>query len=162
MAEEKEVEKTTEKVEETAEKQEKKEKREERSSKQVKGDVGIAWIYASYNNTIIHITDLSGSETIAFASGGMVAKADRDKPSPWAAMQAAIKAAKTALDKGIKVVHVKIKAPGGYGPKTPGPGAGPAIRALVRAGLMVDRIEDVTPLPTDSIRKPGGRRGRRV
>ncbi len=77
-------------------------------------------------------------------------------------MQAAAKAAKIALDKGIRVVHVKVKAPGGYGPKTPGPGAGPAIRALVRAGLIVDRIEDVTPLPTDTIRKPGGRRGRRV
>lgn len=127
-----------------------------------RGDVGICWIYASYNNTIIHITDLSGSETIAMASGGQVAKADRDKPSPWAAMQAAAKAAKIALDKGIRVVHVKVKAPGGYGPKTPGPGAGPAIRALVRAGLIVDRIEDVTPLPTDTIRKPGGRRGRRV
>ncbi|RLE60682.1 MAG: 30S ribosomal protein S11 [Thermoprotei archaeon] len=134
---------------------------EQRKTKR-RGDVGIAWIYASYNNTIIHITDLSGAETIARVSGGMVAKADRDKPSPWAAMQAAMRAAKIALDKGIRVVHVKVKAPGGYGPKTPGPGAGPAIRALVRAGLMVDRIEDVTPLPTDTIRKPGGRRGRRV
>jgi len=127
-----------------------------------RSDVGIAWIYASYNNTIIHITDLSGAETIARVSGGMIAKADRDKPSPWAAMQAAARAAKIALEKGIRVVHVKVKAPGGYGPKTPGPGAGPAIRALVRAGLIVDRVEDVTPLPTDSIRKPGGRRGRRV
>ncbi|MCS7104585.1 MAG: 30S ribosomal protein S11 [Thermofilaceae archaeon] len=127
-----------------------------------KSDVGIAWIYASYNNTIIHITDLSGAETIAIVSGGMIAKADRDKPSPWAAMQAAARAARIAIEKGIRVVHVKVKAPGGYGPKTPGPGAGPAIRALVRAGLIVDRVEDVTPLPTDSIRKPGGRRGRRV
>lgn len=127
-----------------------------------KSEVGIAWIYASYNNTIIHITDLSGAETIARVSGGMIAKADRDKPSPWAAMQAAARAARIAIEKGIKVVHVKVKAPGGYGPKTPGPGAGPAIRALVRAGLIVDRVEDVTPLPTDSIRKPGGRRGRRV
>jgi len=127
-----------------------------------RGEVGICHIYASYNNTIIHITDLSGAETIAKVSGGMIVKADRDKPSPWAAMQAAIRAAKIALDKGIRVVHVKVRAPGGYGAKTPGPGAGPAIRALVRAGLMVDRIEDVTPLPTDSIRKPGGRRGRRV
>lgn len=139
-----------------------KEQPKEQKEAKAKSDVGIAWIYASYNNTIIHITDISGSETIAIASGGQIAKADRDKPSPWAAMQAAIKAAKIALDKGIRVVHVKVKAPGGYGAKTPGPGAGPAIRALVRAGLMVDRIEDVTPLPTDSIRKPGGRRGRRV
>ncbi|MEM2794679.1 MAG: 30S ribosomal protein S11, partial [Thermofilaceae archaeon] len=102
------------------------------------------------------------AETISFVTGGMIAKADRDKPSPWAAMQAAMRAARIAIDKGIRVVHVKVKAPGGAGPKTPGPGAGPAIRALVRAGLIVDRVEDVTPLPTDSIRKPGGRRGRRV
>lgn len=127
-----------------------------------RGDTGIAHIYASYNNTIIHITDLTGAETVAFVTGGMIAKADRDKPSPWAAMQAAMRAAKIALDKGIRKVHVKVRAPGGYGPKTPGPGAGPAIRALVRAGLMVLSIEDVTPLPTDTIRKPGGRRGRRV
>ncbi|OYT62920.1 MAG: 30S ribosomal protein S11 [Thermofilum sp. ex4484_15] len=127
-----------------------------------KGRWGIAHIYASYNNTLILITDLTGSETIAKASGGMVVKADRDKPSPWAAMQAAMKAAQEALAKGIVGVHVKVRAPGGYGPKTPGPGAGPAIRALVRAGLMVDRIEDVTPIPSDTIRKPGGRRGRRV
>jgi len=127
-----------------------------------RGDVGVVHIYASYNNTIIHITDLSGAETIARVSGGMVVKADRDKPSPWAAMQAASIAARIALEKGIRVVHVKVRAPGGYGPKSPGPGAGPAIRALVRAGLIVDRIEDVTPLPTDTIRKPGGRRGRRV
>jgi len=123
---------------------------------------GIAHIYASFNNTIIIITDLTGAETIARASGGMVARADRDKPSPWAAMQAAMRAAQEALAKGIVGVHVKVRAPGGYGSKTPGPGAGPAIRALVRAGLLVDRIEDVTPTPTDTIRKPGGRRGRRV
>jgi len=132
------------------------------SSAQKKGRWGIAHIYASYNNTLILITDLTGAETIAKASGGMVVRADRDKPSPWAAMQAAMKAAKEALAKGIVRVHVKVRAPGGYGPKNPGPGAAPAIRALVRAGLMVDRIEDVTPLPTDTIRKPGGRRGRRV
>jgi len=123
---------------------------------------GIAHIYASFNNTIIIITDLTGAETIARASGGMVARADRDKPSPWAAMQAAMRAAQEALAKGIVGVHVKVRAPGGYGSKTPGPGAGPAIRALVRAGLLVDRIEDITPTPTDTIRKPGGRRGRRV
>lgn len=131
-------------------------------SEEKKGRWGIAHIYASYNNTLILITDLTGSETIAKASGGMVVKADRDKPSPWAAMQAAMKAAQEALAKGIIGVHVKVRAPGGYGSKTPGPGAGPAIRALVRAGLMVDRIEDVTPIPSDTIRKPGGRRGRRV
>ena len=133
-----------------------------KSSRGGRGKVGIAHIYASYNNTIIIITDLSGAETVARVSGGMVVKADRDKNSAWAAMQVATRAAKMALDRGIRVVHVKVRAPGGYGPKTPGPGASPAIKALVRAGLMIASIEDVTPIPTDTIRKPGGRRGRRV
>ena len=132
------------------------------SKKNEKPKVGIAHIYASFNNTMIIITDLSGAETVARVSGGMVVKADRDKPSAWAAMQAATKAAKLALERGIKIVHVKVRAPGGYGPKTPGPGAAPAIKALVRAGLQIATIEDVTPIPTDTIRKPGGRRGRRV
>ena len=62
----------------------------------------------------------------------------------------------------FNAVHIKVRAPGGAGPKTPGPGAGPAIRALARAGLIIGRIEDVTPIPHDTIRKKGGRRGRRV
>ncbi len=123
---------------------------------------GIAHIYSSYNNTIIIITDLTGAETAARVSGGMVVKADRDKPSPYAAMMAAYKAAQIAMARGINAVHIKVRAPGGYGPKTPGPGAAAAIRALARAGLVIGRIEDVTPIPHDIIRPPGGRRGRRV
>ncbi len=123
---------------------------------------GVAHIYSSYNNTIIIITDLSGAETFARVSGGQVVKADRDKPSPYAAMMAAYKAAQIAMSRGINAVHIKVRAPGGYGPKTPGPGAAAAIRALARAGLIIGRIEDVTPIPTDTIRPPGGRRGRRV
>ena len=123
---------------------------------------GIAHIYSSTNNTIIIITDLTGAETVARVSGGMVVKADRDKPSPYAAMLAAYGAAQRAIARGINAVHVKVRAPGGYGPKTPGPGASAAIRALARAGLVIGRIEDVTPIPHDTIRPPGGRRGRRV
>ncbi|GAB6946196.1 hypothetical protein JCM16161A_03260 [Vulcanisaeta sp. JCM 16161] len=123
---------------------------------------GVAYVYSSYNNTIIIITDLTGAETVARVSGGQVVKADRDKPSPYAAMMAAYKAAQIAMSRGINAVHIKVKAPGGYGPKTPGPGAAAAIRALARAGLIIGRIEDVTPIPTDTIRPPGGRRGRRV
>ncbi|RLE51261.1 MAG: 30S ribosomal protein S11 [Candidatus Methanomethylicota archaeon] len=123
---------------------------------------GVAHIYSSYNNTIVHITDLSGAETIAIASGGMVVKADREKPSPYAAMQAAFKAAQIAKDKGINAIHIKVRAPGGHGPKTPGPGAQAAIRALARSGFIIGRIEDVTPIPHDTTRRPGGRRGRRV
>lgn len=123
---------------------------------------GIAHVYSSLNNTIVHITDVSGAETFARVTGGMVVKADREKPSPYAAMVSAARAAQQAMERGISAIHIKVRAPGGYGPKTPGPGAQAAIRALARAGFVIGRIEDVTPLPHDSIRKPGGRRGRRV
>jgi len=75
---------------------------------------------------------------------------------------AAQKAAETALEKGIKAVHIKVRAPGGIKAKSPGAGAQPAIRALARTGMRIGRIEDVTPVPHDSCRKKGGRRGRRV
>ncbi len=129
-----------------------------------KNDVwGICHIYSSYNNTIIHITDITGSESIARTSGGQVVKSHRLEPSPTAAMAAAKKAAETAREKGINAIHVKIKAPGGHnGPNNPGPGAQAAVRALSRMGLKIGIIEDVTPIPHDGCRKKGGRRGRRV
>lgn len=124
---------------------------------------GIANIYSSYNNTIIHITDITGCETISRISGGMVVKADRLESSPTAAMVAAKRAAEEARDRGIGGIHVKIKAPGGHnGPNNPGPGAQAAIRALSRMGLKIGIIEDVTPVPHDGCRKKGGKRGRRV
>merc|ERR1711924_439106 len=63
---------------------------------------------------------------------------------------------------GITALHLKIRATGGNRTKTPGPGAQSAIRALARAGIMIGRMEDVTPIPSDSTRKKGGRRGRRL
>ena len=124
---------------------------------------GIAHIYSSYNNTIIHITDITGTETITKASGGMMVKADRLESSPTAAMMAAKKVADDAIEKGITGIHVKIKAPGGHnGPNNPGPGAQAAIRAISRMGLRIGMIEDVTPMPHGGCRKKGGRRGRRV
>jgi small subunit ribosomal protein S11 len=124
---------------------------------------GIAHIYSSYNNTIIHITDISGTETIAKSSGGQVVKADRMESSPTAAMMAAKKVAEIALDNGITGIHVRIKAPGGHnGPNNPGPGAQAAVRALSRMGLRIGIIEDATPIPHDGCRKKGGKRGRRV
>ncbi len=123
---------------------------------------GVAHIYSSLNNTIVHITDLTGAETVSRVSGGMVVKADREKPSPYAAMISASRAAQIAMEKGINAIHIKVRAPGGHGPKTPGPGAQAAIRALARAGFIIGRIEDVTPIPHDTTRRPGGRRGRRV
>jgi len=123
---------------------------------------GIAHIYSSPNNTIIHITDLSGAETISIYGGGRVVRADREKPSPYAAMLAASKAATETFEKGISALHIKVRAPGGHGPKTPGPGAQAAIRALARSGFIIGRIEDVTPIPHDTTRRPGGRRGKRL
>ena len=110
---------------------------------------GIAHIYSSYNNTILHITDITGTETIARSSGGQVVKADRLKSSPTAAMMAAKKIAELIRDKGINGVHVRVKAPGGHqGPANP--------------GLLIGKIEDVTPVAHDGCRVKGGRRGRRV
>lgn len=130
---------------------------------QPKIEWAVAHIYSSYNNTIIHITDITGSETIARTSGGMVVKADRLEGSSTAAMIAAKKAAEIAKANGIKGLHIKIRAPGGHnGPTTPGPGAQAAIRALSRMGLRIGIIEDVTPIPHDGCRKKGGKRGRRV
>jgi len=123
---------------------------------------GVAHIYSSFNNTIVHITDLTGAETVSRWSGGMIVKADREESSPYAAMQAAARAAEEAMDKGFIGIHIKVRAPGGSDSKSPGPGAQAAIRALARAGLKIGRIEDVTPTPHDGVKRKGGRRGRRV
>jgi small subunit ribosomal protein S11 len=123
---------------------------------------GIAHIFSSYNNTIVHITDLTGSETIAMSSGGRHVKADRFESSPYAAMKSSTAAAENAKAKGISALHIKVRAVGGMGPRTPGPGAQAAIRAIARFGFKIGRIEDVTPIPHDTTRKSGGRRGRRA
>jgi small subunit ribosomal protein S11 len=122
----------------------------------------VVHVCSSYNNTMVHVTDISGAETIARTSGGMFVKADRMQSSPYAAMRAASAAAGMARDKGITAIHIKVRAPGGSGPRTPGAGAQAAIRALARAGFIIGRIEEVTPVPHDGTRRPGGRRGRRV
>jgi len=135
--------------------------RPQRDSRAIKW--GIANIFSSYNNTIITITDLSGKETIARCSGGQVVKSDRLESSPTAAMMAAKRVAQTAVDYGLRGIHIKVRAPGGHnGPNNPGPGAQAAIRALSRMGLKIGVIEDVTPLPHGGCRPKGGRRGRRV
>ena len=122
------------------------------------GKWGIAHIYASFNNTIVTITDLTGAETISKSSGGMVVKADRDEGSPYAAMQVAMRAAEQAKEKGIIGVHVRVRAPGGNKQRSPGAGAQAAIRALARAELRIGRIADVTPIPHDGTRSQGDRR----
>ncbi|ABE51062.1 30S ribosomal protein S11 [Methanococcoides sp. SA1] len=119
---------------------------------------GVAHIKCSFNNTIITVTDLTGAETIAKSSGGMVVKAARDESSPYTAMQMATQLADILRDKGLEGVHIKVRAPGGNKQRSPGPGAQAAIRAFARAGVRIGRIEDVTPVPHDGTRPKGGRR----
>jgi small subunit ribosomal protein S11 len=122
----------------------------------------VAHVYSSKNDTIITLTDMSGAETIAVGSGGMMVNADSQEGSSYAAMQAAYKVAATAKEKGVTNINIFIRAPGGHDSKTPGPGAQAVVRVLARSGLRVNRIEDVTPIPTDTTKRRGGRRGRRV
>ena len=126
---------------------------------------GIANIYASYNNIMITLTDITGAETLAKVTGGMIVKQAKDESSPYAAQkpaEAAERIAEIAAEKEITGIHVKVRAPGGNRSTSPGPGAQAAIRALARAGLKIGRIEDVTPIPHDGTKPKGGRRGRRV
>jgi small subunit ribosomal protein S11 len=126
------------------------------------GRWGVAHIYSSKNDTLITITDISGAETIAVGSGGMIVKNSREEGGPYAAMQAAFRAAEKAKERGIVGINIQVRAPGGHRSKTPGSGAQAAIRALARSGLRIGRIEDVTPIPTDTTKRKGGKRGRRV
>ena len=119
---------------------------------------GIAHVFASYNNIIITLTDITGAETITKCSGGMVVKAAKDESSPYAAMRAAERVADIAKEKGIDSIHVRVRAPGCNRSSSPGPGAQAAIRALARAGLRIGRIEDVTPIPHNGCRPPQRRR----
>ena len=123
---------------------------------------GVAHIFSSYNDTIVHITDISGAETFSRKSGGMFVKADRNESSPYAAMKAANAAAQEAQSKGVYQLYVRYRAPGGHKNRTPGPGTQAALRALKRSGMRILRLEDVTPLPHNGCRRKGGRRGRRM
>ena len=123
---------------------------------------GVAHIYASFNDTFVHVTDMSGRETFCKITGGMKVKADRDESSPYAAMLAAQDVVARCKECGVNALHIKLRATGGVRTKSPGPGAQAALRALARAGMKIGRIEDVTPIPTDSTRRKSSRRGRRL
>ena len=123
---------------------------------------GIANIYSSYNNIMITLTDITGAETVAKVTGGMIVKQAKDESSPYAAQKAAERIAEVAAEKGITGIHVRVRAPGGNKGTSPGSGSQAAVRALARAGLTIGRIEDVTPIPHDGTKPKGGRRGRRV
>lgn len=139
--------------------EEKTEKIEDRKIKSKKERAGIAYIYTSFNNTIVHITDMSGS-TIARISGGMTTKHDRLKANPTVAMFVAKQAAEKAKDIGITSLYVRIKTKTGN--PAPGPGAHAAVKSLSREGFKIISIADTTKIPRGGPKVKGGRRGRRV
>ena len=110
---------------------------------------GVAHIRSTFNNTIITITDTKGNALSWASAGGMGFKGSR-KSTPFAAQMAAEQAAKAAMEHGLKVVEVFVKGPGG--------GREAAIRSLQAAGLEVNAIKDVTPIPHNGCRPPKRRR----
>ncbi|MBU2100031.1 30S ribosomal protein S11 [Candidatus Micrarchaeota archaeon] len=122
---------------------------------------GIIHIYASHNNTIILLTDITGQETIAKCSGGVVVKAQHKEGSPYAAMKVAEIVAEKAREKGITEIIVKVRGQGGIRSKNPGQGAEAAIRSITRAGLRIKTIENVTPMPHNGCRKKKRFRGKK-
>ncbi|HJP05702.1 MAG: 30S ribosomal protein S11 [Chromatiales bacterium] len=119
--------------------------------KKVKKNVvdGIAHIHASFNNTIITITDRQGN-TLSWATAGGCGFRGSRKSTPFAAQVAAEKAGVAALEFGLKNLEVKVRGPG--------PGRESAVRALNNAGYRIINIEDVTPIPHNGCRPPKKRR----
>ncbi len=149
--------------EKTAEEESQTSDEDSQSKAKKQGMWGVLHLYSSKNNTILHVTDLTGAETIALKSGGQIVRSDREEGGPYAAMQASMRIAEAIKDKGYIGVHIKVRAPGGHnGPRYPGKGAQAAIRAISRTGIKIGRIDDVTPIPHDGCRAKGGKRGRRV
>jgi len=110
---------------------------------------GIAFIKATFNNTVITIADKFGN-AISWASAGVLGFKGSKKSTPFAATQATQKAAEDAMARGLVSVEVRVKGPGG--------GREAAIRALRTAGLNVTKIMDVTPIPHNGCRPPKKRR----
>ncbi len=111
--------------------------------------VGIAHIQASFNNTIVTVTDINGNVVVWSSSGNQGFKGSR-KSTPFAAQRAAEAAAKKAIEHGMRQIDVYVKGPGS--------GRESAIRALQAAGLKINLIKDVTPIPHNGCRPPKRRR----
>ena len=120
-----------------------------RAKKKLQTTQGIAHIFATFNNTIVTITDRSGS-TICWSTAGSSGYHGSRKSTPYAAQIAAMNAAKKALEAGLKEVEVFVKGPG--------QGRESAIRSLSQAGLTITAIKDVTPIPHNGCRPPKRRR----
>ena len=136
---------------------------EEKSKKETKSKAfrnieGVVNIYTSFNNTIVHVTDMSG-KTLTKVTGGMVTKHDRLKANPTIAMFIAKRIGEELKEKGVNSLYVRIRA------KTrnpaPGPGAHAIIKSLSRSGFKILNILDTTRVPRGGPKKKGGRRGRR-
>jgi len=124
--------------------------RVKRKTKKEKVDaVGVAHIKASFNNTIISLTDIYGNVVAASSSGKQGFKGSR-KNTPFAAQQAAAAAARAAMDLGMRKISVLVKGPGA--------GRDSAIRSLQAAGLQITAIRDVTPIPHNGCRPKKKRR----
>lgn len=119
----------------------------------------IVHIFTSFNNTIAHVTDMSG-RTIAKVTGGMVTKHSRLKANPTIAMFIAKRISENMKEKGIKSIYVRIRAKTGN--PTPGPGANAIVKSLTKEGFRILNILDTTRTPRGGPKKKGGRRGRRV
>jgi small subunit ribosomal protein S11 len=124
---------------------------QQRARKKVKKNVaeGIAHVHASFNNTIITITDRQGNALSWASSGGQGFKGSR-KSTPFAAQVAAEQAGRAAVECGVKNLEVRIKGPG--------PGRESSVRALNALGLRIASIQDVTPVPHNGCRPPKRRR----
>jgi small subunit ribosomal protein S11 len=123
--------------------------RKPKAKKRLTASSGIAHIFATFNNTIVTITDRQGN-TLCWGTAGASGFHGSRKSTPYAAQVAAINAAKKALDMGLKEVEVWIKGPG--------QGRESAIRSLQQAGLSITAIKDVTPIPHNGCRPPKRRR----
>ena len=134
-----------------AEKQQKKTAKRKSGKKKEKLNIpaGIAHILATFNNTIISITDLEGNLLATSSSGAVGFKGSR-KGTPYAAQQAASIAANAAKEHGMRTLQVRLKGPGA--------GRESAIRALQNAGIEVKAIRDITPIPHNGCRPPKRRR----
>ena len=124
--------------------------------------VGLIHIFATHNNTIMLLTDMTGAETLAKCSGGIVVKTQHKEGSPYAAMKIAEIIAQKAREKGIGMVHVRVRAKGGIRQRNPGQGAEASIRSLTRNGIRILSIENVTPVPHDGTRKKKKHRSKKV
>ena len=110
---------------------------------------GIVFIYSTFNNTIVTISDKQGN-VVAWCSAGVLGFKGSRKSTPFAAQNALADAAKKAADVGMRKVEVKVKGPG--------PGREAALRALINTGFEVSRICDVTPIPHNGCKPPKRRR----